>query len=111
MSKLANLPFPHLWFLLFVLGAVVPLAAFLPWLVTEGPDAGAFLRLAFANRIAAFFTLDVIISALVVLAAAWLLLPVRTALLVTVFCLTVGVSAALPLMLWFVSRTAGETAS
>lgn len=48
---------------LAVIGALVPLAAFLPWLSTYGVDAPQFLADLFANPVSSFFGWDVIISA------------------------------------------------
>lgn len=108
MTSPLIVPYPRLWLLLFALGTILPLAVFVPWLDANGLDIGAFLALSVANPIATFFTLDVVISALAVLAAAWLLLPPRSAFVVSLLCLTIGVSSALPLMLWFLARL-GQT--
>jgi hypothetical protein len=50
---------------LAVVGAALPLAAFLPWLATNGFDVWRFVVDLFANRVSSFFALDVIVSALV----------------------------------------------
>lgn len=53
-----------IWMLLAVPGALLPLAAFLPWLGIHGLDAPLFLTHLFANPVSSFFALDVILSAL-----------------------------------------------
>ena len=91
-----------LYIVLFVTGCVLPLSQFVPWVVAHGADPGLFVRELFANRISSFFGLDVIVSAVVLLAwvgderrrhglrYAWA--PVLATVLV-------GVSAGLPLLL------------
>lgn len=88
---------------LFVLAAVVPYSQLVPWLLANGLDLAQLWRDLFANRISSFFGLDVIVSAIVVLALihderrrrglprAWL--PVAATLLI-------GVSAGLPLFVY-----------
>lgn len=88
--------------LLAVIGAIVPLAAFAPWVAQHGLDPSRFLADLFTNGVSAFFGLDVIVSAFVLLlfvliegrriGAKMLTLPI----LATVF---IGVSCGLPLFL------------
>jgi hypothetical protein len=92
---------------LAVLGAAVPLAAFLPWLAEHGVDPDLFIQNLFANRIAAFFGWDVIISAIVVLVAIaagrdGLSNAQRSG--VVAGTLLIGVSFGLPLLLLFRER-------
>jgi hypothetical protein len=54
----------HLYLLLCVLGLLLPLSQFIPWLLEHGVDLARFINDLFANRISAFFGLDVIVSAL-----------------------------------------------
>src|SRR5687768_508267 len=49
------------------LGAVLLLSAVVPWLIRHGMAPRLFLHELFVNRVNAFFALDVIVSALVVL--------------------------------------------
>jgi hypothetical protein len=83
-------------------GAAVPLAAFLPWLALHGPDLPLFAHDLFANRVAAFFGLDVIVSALVLFVSV--LIETRRAAMrhgwlpILATCL-IGVSCGLPLFL------------
>jgi uncharacterized protein DUF2834 len=51
------------YFLAMVAGTLLPLSQFLPWLSTHGLAPALFFEELFANRISAFFGLDVIISA------------------------------------------------
>jgi len=88
---------------LFVLGCVLPLSQLVPWVVAHGLDPRLFVSELFANRVSSFFGLDVIVSAVVLLAWVWderrrrgvsrAWLPVAATLLV-------GVSAGLPLLLF-----------
>lgn len=84
-------------------GIIVPYIAFLPWLVAHGPDVWQFWQDMFANRISSFFALDVIVSAIALITAAgyaqrqggrglWSVVGAT---------LLVGVSAGLPLYLYF----------
>jgi hypothetical protein len=50
---------------LCVLGAIVPYSQFVPFIAQHGLDAREFIAQMFATRIAAFFALDVIVSAVV----------------------------------------------
>lgn len=47
---------------LLVLGIVVPLSQFVPWLFDHGLDVSRFIDDLFANRIGAYFVLDVLIA-------------------------------------------------
>lgn len=53
--------------ILCVIGVVLPLSQFAPWLHQNGLNIPLFVSEAFGNRIAAFAWLDVLISAVVVL--------------------------------------------
>jgi hypothetical protein len=92
---------------LAILGTILPLATFLPWLAIYGLDVTQFLTDLFANRVSAFFAWDVIISAIVVLTTLLteredLSRGNRTA--VVLGTLLVGVSLGLPLLLFFRER-------
>jgi hypothetical protein len=90
-----------------VAGAVVPYSQFVPWLAEHGPDAAGFVAELFSTRIGAFFGLDVIVSAVALLAfIVWegrrqqipmLWMPVVATCLV-------GVSCGLPLFLYLRER-------
>ena len=92
---------------LAVAGALVPFAAFLPWLAEHGFDVPLFVQELFANRISAFFGWDVIISAIVVIVAVIAGrggFSARQRLAVIAGTLLVGVSLGLPLLLLFHER-------
>src|SRR5262245_28438760 len=52
----------HLYLVLCIVGTLLPLAAFLPFLRTHGLDAGEFLAELFATTLSSFFGWDVIVS-------------------------------------------------
>ncbi len=94
----------NLYAVFCLLGLVLPYAQFIPWIIEHHAlNISMFMRDLFANRIAAFFALDVIVSAIVLLLfiqsegrrlrMRFLWLPM----LGTVF---VGVSFGLPLFLY-----------
>lgn len=55
----------NLYLALCVLGTLLPYSQLVPFVRQYGLDAGAFVGQLFANRISAFFGLDVIVSSLV----------------------------------------------
>jgi hypothetical protein len=91
-----------IYLVLAAIGALFPLAAFLPWLPAHGLDVPRFLADLFANPVSRFFALDVIISAIVLVmfivvqgcrdGIGQLWLPVAATFLI-------GVSCGLPLFL------------
>lgn len=89
------------YLLMCVLGTVLPYWQFAPWLVQHGLNVRLLLQQLFANRISAFFAVDVLVSALVVLVFA---VSERRTLRFwwapVVAVLAVGVSLALPLLLY-----------
>jgi hypothetical protein len=92
-----------LYSVLFVIGCVLPLSQFVPWVMANGLDPGLFVRELFANRISSFFGLDVIVSAVVVLAWAGherARRRLRHAWAPALATVLVGVSAGLPLLLF-----------
>jgi hypothetical protein len=96
-----------LYLLLSMIGVVVPLAAFLPWIVVHGLNVPLMVQELFSNRVSAFFGLDVIVSAVVVGALTWVeytraKLRFWWAPIAAVFC--IGVSFALPLLLYLRER-------
>jgi uncharacterized protein DUF2834 len=92
-----------LYAVLFVVGCVLPLSQLVPWVMAHGVAPGLFVRELFANRISGFFGLDVIVSAVVLLAWIWDerrrrgLARAWAPALATVL---VGISAGLPLLLF-----------
>jgi len=93
---------------LCVLGVLLPYWQFAPWLWEHGPDLPLFFSQLFENRVAAFFGVDVFVSAAALLVfavsegrrtgarAVW---PVALAVV------TVGVSLGLPLFLYLRERS------
>lgn len=88
-----------MWIALAVAGTIAPYAAFVPWVADHGLAPSRFLDEMFANPIASFFAIDVLVSALAVVvlvlaqrasAGRWWWLPL-------VGLVAVGVSLALPL--------------
>ena len=93
----------YFYLILCVLGIVLPYSQFVPWLLEHGLNVGLFVRELFANRISAFFAMDVIVSAIVLI---WFIqtegkrLRMRFLWLPTIGTLMVGVSFGLPLFLF-----------
>jgi len=92
------------FYLIFsVLGILLPYSQFVPWLLKHGLNLSVFFRELFANRISAFFAMDVIVSAIVLI---WFIqsegkrLSMRLLWLPTIGTLIVGVSLGLPLFLF-----------
>jgi len=92
----------HLYLLLCALGIILPYWQFVPWVLDNGLNLRLMIQQLFANRISAFFGMDVLVSAVVVVVFSrmeratlgwrrWL--PVLAV-------LTVGVSLGLPLLLY-----------
>ena len=99
---------PKHWYLgLALLGTILPYSQFVPFIAEHGLDLGLFWSQLFANRISAFFALDVLVSSVVL----WILVlwegrrnrlehlwaPILGS-------LTVGVSLGLPLFLYIRER-------
>jgi hypothetical protein len=58
----------HLYLVFCLLGLVLPYSQFIPWIIEHHAlNMSMFTHDLFANRIAAFFALDVIVSAIVLL--------------------------------------------
>ena len=84
-------------------GVLIPYWQFLPWVFQHGLNLSLFVRELFANRIGAFFGMDVVVSAVALLAFTRIestRLAIRLRWLVIVAVLTVGVSLGLPLFLY-----------
>ena len=97
----------HIYLLLCVLGTALPYSQFLPWLVKHGLDLPLFFRLLFANPIAGFFGLDVVVSALVLwifIFAEGRRLDIQHLWLPVVASLVAGVSLGFPLFLYMRQR-------
>jgi hypothetical protein len=99
----------HLYLLLCIFGAVLPLSQLLPFLREHGLDARLIIEQLFANRISAFFGLDVIVSSVVL----WVFVAVdgrrsgvRHLWAPIAASLMIGVSLGLPLFLYLRERRA-----
>jgi hypothetical protein len=102
----------HFYLVCCVLGLVLPYSQFVPWLLEHGLNLTLFFREMFANRISAFFVIDVIVSAIVLI---WFIqregkrLRVRLLWLPTVGTLVAGVSFGFPLFLFLRQATLDRT--
>jgi hypothetical protein len=92
------------YFVFCVVGIALPYSQFVPWVVAQhGVPMGLFLRELFANRISAFFGMDVLVSAVVLIffvGREGRRLGVRHLWLPIVGTLAVGVSLGFPLFLY-----------
>jgi hypothetical protein len=103
-----------IYLLLCIVGFAAPYAAFLPWLAENGINGRLFLQHLLANRISAFFVLDVVVSALVLLRFSALesrRLGLQSRWLVLAATVLVGVSLGLPLLLYFRERQLEQAAT
>lgn len=91
---------------LVVVGVVVPYLAFIPFVAEHGLNVPLLIEQASANAIAAFAWLDVIVSAVVLLIAAYSrqFVTLKQACIVTVLTLLAGVSAGLPMLFYFLLK-------
>jgi carbon starvation protein CstA len=84
-------------------GAVLPYWQFVPWVMQNGLSVPLMFRELFAYRISAFFVMDVLVSAVVLIVFMRVesaRLQVRRRWLPVLALLTVGVSLALPMFLY-----------
>ncbi|PGE24016.1 hypothetical protein COM57_27035 [Bacillus pseudomycoides] len=93
-----------IYILLSIIGAVVPYSYFIPFLMENGFNLLLFSQELFANRISTFFPADFFISCLVF----WVFLysetkkyQIRYWWICIIATVTVGLSFALPLFLYF----------
>lgn len=92
-----------LYLVLCIAGSLLPYSQFVPWVLQHGLNLPLFVRELFANRIGAFFGMDVVISAVALMVFTRIesaRLGIRHRWLVLVAVLTVGVSLGLPLFLY-----------
>ncbi len=97
----------NVYLILCVLGAAIPYSQFIPWVAENGLHFGLLVRQLFANRISAFFGLDVLVSSVVLVVfmrTEGRLLRIRLRWLPIVALCVVGVSLALPLFLYLRER-------
>ena len=93
----------YLYLLFCILGLVLPYSQFVPWVLEHGLNGSLLLHELFANRISAFFGLDVVVSSIVLISFAsseGARLGMRNAWLPIIAVCLVGVSLGLPLFLY-----------
>jgi len=93
----------YLYLLFCILGLVLPYSQFVPWLLEHGLNMSLLLHELFANRISAFFGIDVIVSAIVLISLAsseGARLGMRNIWLPIIAVCLVGGSLGLPLFLY-----------
>jgi hypothetical protein len=103
----------RIYLVLAIAGIVVPYVSFVPWLMDHGIDLSLMVEELFANRISAFFGLDVILSSIVLWTFVAFEGPrtgVRHTWAPIAASFVVGVSAGLPLFL-FLRESALQPAS
>ena len=94
----------YLYLVLALIGLILPYSQFLPWIMEHhAMNIPLFIHDLFANEISAFFAMDVIVSAIVLI--VFILdesrcLGMRTLWLPVIATLLVGVSLGLPLFLY-----------
>ena len=105
----------HLYLVFAVIGLVLPYSQFVPWIVEHHAlNMELFIRDLFANRISAFFAMDVIVSAIVLISfirTEGKRLGTRMLWLSIVSVLLVGVSLGLPLFLYLRQHELDRTAA
>jgi hypothetical protein len=97
-----------------IAGAVVPYSHFIPWLREHGLDARLLLEELFSTRIGAFFGLDVLVSAVVLLGFIWSegrRRQIRNLWAPAAATCLVGVSCGLPLFLYLRESRLQQAAS
>lgn len=97
----------NIYLILCIAGVALPYWQFVPWVVTNGLNLSFFIQQLFANRVGAFFGMDVFVSAIALLVFAGAessLLGGRARWITLIAVLTVGVSLGLPLLLYLRER-------
>jgi Terpene cyclase DEP1 len=94
------------YFILCILGFVLPLSQFIPFLMEHGLNIELFINQLFINRISTFFAMDVFVSAVVVIVLVFTegtRIKMQN-LWIPIIALTVGVSFSLPIFLFMRQR-------
>src|SRR5450755_4309557 len=92
-----------IYLVLCLLGLLLPYWQFIPWVLAHGLNLSLFVRELFVNRISAFFGMDVLVSAVVLIVFMRVegrRLSMRRRWLPVLATLLVGVSLGLPLFLY-----------
>jgi hypothetical protein len=102
-ARISRMKPKTLYLVLCLAGLLLPYWQFLPWVFGNGLNLPLFVRELFANRISAFFGIDVVVCAVVLLAftrieGTRVRVPGRWLVLLSV--LVVGVSLGFPLFLY-----------
>ena len=95
------------YLILCIVGVALPYSQFIPWIAANGLHLSFFVQQLFANRIGAFFGMDVLVSAAALLVFARAESPrmgARARWITLLAVLTVGVSLGLPLLLYMRER-------
>jgi hypothetical protein len=93
----------RIYLVLCIVGVVLPYWQFIPWVAANGLHMSLFIHQLFANRVSAFFGMDVLVSAVALLVfarAESTHLGARARWVTLLAVLTVGVSLGLPLLLY-----------
>jgi Terpene cyclase DEP1 len=104
----------HCYLALVFPGLLLPYWEFLPWLLAHGLNLALLFRELFANRVAAAFGIDVLLSAVVLVVFVFgeaRRLRMRGVWLPIVGVVLVGVSFALPLFLYMRERQLERSAT
>jgi len=119
-KQVSNMKKKNIYLALCILGIVLPYWQFVPWVIQNGLNMPLFFQQLFANRISAFFGMDVLVSAVVLMVFAGsekMRVGAGPKWLTLLAVLTVGVSLGLPLFLYLrelkleEERTATKTAT
>ena len=101
---MSSMKLRYLYLVFCLIGLLLPYSQFLPWIMEHHAlNMPLFIRDLFANRISAFFAMDVIVSAVVLISfiqSEGKRLGMRLLWLPTIGTLLVGVSLGLPLFLY-----------
>lgn len=92
-----------IYLVLCFVGALLPYWQFVPWVVAHGMNLPLFVRELFVNRISAFFGIDLLVSAVVLVVFMRVesgRIQIHQRWLPIVAMLLVGVSLALPMFLY-----------
>ncbi len=92
-----------IYLLLCVVGTVLPMSLFVPWLIDHGINLPVFFQELFATSIGGFFGLDVIVSAVALIffvVFEGTRIGMKKQWIPIVATLTIGVSLGLPLFLF-----------
>ena len=97
-----------IYLVLCVIGVALPYWEFVPWVAANGLHMTLFFQQLFANRVSAFFGMDVFVSAVALLVFARAEsagMGARGRWITLLAVLTVGVSLGLPLLLYMRERS------